>query len=338
MKEEQHNINYFQLIPRYLSGNITDQEIKLLEEWVLASSENKEHFNSFKKAWILAGVNKINKSIDINKEWEKISEKVFNSNKSKIHQIESESISKFRIGYFVRVAAAVVLLFVTSFWVYNNLINDNLTDVTAYTSIEEAVLPDGSSVSINQNSTISYPEVNNKKHRLVELKGDAFFEVVRDTNQSFIVSTDEIEIEVLGTSFYVDARKNLNQIMVIVKSGSVAVKSQNAKVILSTNEVGVYDRINRTLIKEKNDNVNYLAWKTGLLLFEKSTLEEVVFDINRKFNSKITIGNSSIKTCEITATFDNKSLDSIIKIIEKTLKISTVKKGEKIVFVGQSCE
>lgn len=336
MKEDQHNIDYFQLIPKYLSGNANVQEVKLLEDWVLASSENRQQFKAFKKAWILSGINIEDQSIDLNKEWEQTSERLFSKDITKIHKIERKS--KFRIGYYARLVAAVVVLIVTSFWIYNNLKNDGFTDVIAYKTVEEAILPDGSNVSINQNSTITYPEINTNKHRQVELIGDAFFEVVRDTNQSFIVSTDEIEIEVLGTSFYVDARKNINQIMVIVESGSVAVTAKNEKIILITNEVGVYDRISKTLTKEQNDNVNYLAWKTGLLVFEKSNLEEVVFDLNRKFHSKISIDNSSIKTCEITATFEDKSLESIIKIIEKTLKISSTKKGEKIVFVGQSCD
>jgi len=107
---------------------------------------------------------------------------------------------------------------------------------------------------------------------------------------------------------------------------------------LTSDEIGIYDKVSGELTKKENEDVNYMAWKTELLTFEETPLESVVFDLNRKFHSSISIRNEEIKNCPITTTFDHKSLDAIVKIIEKTLNIKSEKIGEGIVFSGLSCD
>ena len=328
------NINYFELIPKYLSGNASDHEVKMLENWVLASEENKKQFFAFKQAWILSGITQNYKKIDISNEWNSLSGKIKEDNEN-ITQLPEKQ--KFRIGNVARYAAAIIIILISSFSLYHYFNIEKTTSIISQTGIEKDRLPDGTVIALNQNSVLHYPDMKNTKHRRVELQGEAFFDVTRDTSRSFIVSTENITVEVLGTEFYIDARKDQTQIKVIVQSGTVSMKSENEKIILGINEAGTYDKKTGTLIKTVNKDVNYLAWNTGLLIFEKSDLESVVFDLNRKFGSKIRIDNPGLKSCEITATFDNKSLSSIIKIIEKTLKIQSINRDDEIILSGQSC-
>jgi ferric-dicitrate binding protein FerR (iron transport regulator) len=336
MRKDQSNIDYFQLIPKYLSGNASDLEVKLLEDWVLVSPDNKTHFQAFRKAWILSGIKNKNEKIDVNKEWEFFNQKISNSENKSLPQLEIRP--KYTFGYLTRIAAAIIFIIAASFGVFQYLKKDNFTNIVSEDTIVKKLLPDNSYISLNQYSLISFASMKNKKYRRVKLIGDAFFEVKRDITQAFIVSTENIEVEVLGTSFYVDARKGQSQIQVIVKSGSVAVSVKNKKVILSTNEVGIYDKKTKTLTKKQNENINYLSWKTDLLVFEKSNLKDVVYDLNRRFHSNISVGNPKLDSCEITATFDKKSLSAIINIIEKTLNINTTKKEEEYIFIGIDCE
>ncbi len=81
-----------------------------------------------------------------------------------------------------------------------------------------------------------------------------------------------------------------------------------------------------------------MAWQTDILTFDKSELQSVVFDLNRKFHADISISNKEIEQCKITATFENKSLDAIVQIIEKTLNISSERKSDKTIFMGNSCQ
>ena len=333
MKEDNH-IDYFQLMAKYLSGNASDSEVKQLEEWVLSSPENKAHFNAFKKAWVLSAMEQEKLKIDVEQEWQSTTAQLF----PEVKVVPLKKRPKNRIALFVRIAAAAAILLFASVWVFQYLNKADYLEVVAQNEVQEDQLPDGSQVSLNQFSTLKYLLEDDQGVRRAELIGDAFFEVERDTLRPFIITVQEVEIEVLGTAFYVDSREDQPQVQVIVQSGSVAVSSGTNKVILSANEIGIYDKASKQLLKKPNEDINYMAWKTDLLVFEKSKLESVVFDINRKFHAKISIENSELNTCSITTTFDHQSLEAVITIIEETLGISAERQGEEIVFTGDSCE
>jgi ferric-dicitrate binding protein FerR (iron transport regulator) len=334
MSEDKNHIDFFDLIPKYLSGEASDLEVKRLEEWVLSSPENKEQFNQFKQAWILSGIEGDYQNIDVEKEWEDTSEKLFPE--AKVVALPAKP--KHRIGIYLRIAVAVALVIVASVWIFRSINTIDYQEVVAQSEIEENELPDGTEIALNQYSSVKYPEKLDNKSRRVELKGDAFFKVERDETRPFIITTQNIEIEVLGTSFYVDSRENQSQIQVIVETGSVAMSSGSNKIVLTVNEIGIYDKATGQLTKKENEDINYLAWKTDVLVFENTNLERVIFDLNRKFHSQISIANEELSSCPLTATYDDKSLEAIVLIIEKTLDIKAEIDGDKIVFSGQGCD
>ncbi|MGE5356993.1 MAG: FecR family protein [Deltaproteobacteria bacterium] len=335
-EKENIHIDYYELIAKYLSGNADSGEVKSLEEWVLASEENKNQFIAFKKAWILSGYSNRQNHIDVDKEW--------NSFKIKIQTENTENVRNLKIGqrfnfrHLARYAAVLIFIIASTFGLYIVLNIEKPTTIIAQKTKKTDNLPDGTQVTLNHNTEISYSISGKSKTRNVELKGEAFFDVSRDTNRVFKVNAEDITVEVLGTEFYVDARKDQPQITVIVHSGTVAVKSATEEIILNANEVGFYDKGSRILIKSQNTDVNYMSWNTGVLIFEKTDLERVVYDLNRKYNSNIKIENQELKSCRITATFNNKSLDAIIKIIEKTLKIKSIRRNNEIIFTGEGCK
>lgn len=322
--------DYIELIPRYLSGNASDSEVKLLEEWVLSSPENRNTYAAFKKAWILSGMKTGGLQVDVAQEWKAVSGQLF-------PEAKTVSLPPRRFS-MIRIAAAVAVLLVASFLVFQYLNRGEYLELTTQTQVADNQLPDGSQISMNQFSSVVYAPKRDKKHRRVELSGDAFFEVERDTARPFLIQAHDIEIEVLGTAFYVDAREDQPEIQVIVQSGTVSVSAGAQQVILTENEIGIYDKASGNLTERANDDRNFMAWKTGVLVFEQTDLERVVFDLNRKFHARISIANPGLKACEITATYEDKSLDAIVKIIEKTLGIKAETIETEIVFKGQGCQ
>ena len=333
MQEENSHIDPSQLIPKYLSGNASDPEVKLLEDWALSSPENKAQFNAFRKAWILSGMKEKAQDIDVEREWKATAGQLFD--KGKIVPLEAKP--RRRAAFFIRIAAAAAVLLLASIWIFQSVNRADRVEVATRNQVKESLLPDGTQISLNQHSSVKYVPGKNDNYRRVELQGDAFFEVERDTTRPFVVASQNIEVEVLGTAFYVDAREGQPQIQVIVRSGTVAVAAGTEEVVLTANETGMYDKTTGELTKKQNEDVNYLAWKTGVLVFENARLESVVFDLNRNFHSRISIAGQELKDCRITATFDHKPLDAIVKIIEKTLNIKAEKKGEEIVYSGRGC-
>ncbi len=334
MSEDKNHIDIFDLIPKHLSGETSDSEVKRLEEWVLSSPENKRQFNQFKKAWILSGIEGNYQNIDVEKEWATTSDKLF----SEAKVVPLQAKPKRRIGFYLRIAVSLALLVTASVWLFRSVNTGDYQEFVALTEIEEDKLPDGTEISLNQYSSVKFPSKLNDKQRRVELTGDAFFKVERDTARPFIISTQNIEIEVLGTSFYVDSRENQSQIQVIVTTGSVSMTAGTDKVVLAANEIGIYDKSTKKLVKAQNEDVNYLSWKTDKLVFENTDLERVVYDLNRKFHSQVSIANKKLNTCKITATYDHKSLEATVRIIEKTLNIKAEINGNEVVFSGQDCD
>ncbi len=334
MSKENNHAEFLDLIPKYLGGEASDPEVKQLEAWVLSSDENRKLFGRFKRAWILTGIEGNPQNIDVEKEWKATADLLF----PKDNIVDLKARPKRRSGIILRIAAAIALLVAASVWFF--IINDPVDyhEVASQNAVEEEALPDGTEIALNQFSSVKFSSDPKARVRRVELKGDAFFEVEKDAERPFIISAQDVEIEVLGTSFYVDSREDQPQIQVIVNSGLVSMKAGSDQVVLSANEAGIYEKSTGQLLKKQNDDVNYMAWKTKLLVFENTDLERVVFDLNRRFHSRVLIGNPGLNSCKITATFDHKSLEATVRIIEKTLNIKAREEGDTIVFSGDSCD
>ncbi|MFK7807109.1 MAG: FecR family protein, partial [Saprospiraceae bacterium] len=273
--------------------------------------------------------------IDTNQEWNNISE-LLESDTTKVTKVIALQ-PKRSYAKLLSIAAAAAVLLVAGWWLFN--LNSGSTDliVSSEDSFKEQKLSDGTQVNLNQHSTIGYADAADGTRQVV-LDGDAFFDVKRDETRPFVISADEVAIKVLGTSFYVDARDDQDQIQVIVASGTVAVEVDNKKVILEKGDIGVYTKSNQQLVKKQNQDVNYMAWKTGKLVYEEALLGKVIFDLNRTFHADIRLEPAGLKNCTLTAVYENQTLESILVILEKTLNLNANSNGERIVLSGSPCE
>ncbi len=328
MADEQKHIEHFDLVVKYLSGEASDSEVKLLEAWVLESAGNKAAFNEVRQAWMMSGIHENHLGIDVAEEWDSMEEILF----------PEEKIVKMKprrgFGRYLGIAAAIITLVAAALWVF-------LPNGGSVISTEDQVvvneLPDGSQVSLNQYAMVEVKADFDEQERRVQLEGDAFFEVERDPEKPFIVATDEVEVKVLGTSFYVDSREELPKIEVIVKSGVVEVSAKGNSIILNAGETGTYDKVTKELLKQSNEDENFLAWKTGTIVFENEPLDIVIHALNRKFHAQIEMDIRDTSKCSINAVFGDESLDAVLKIIEKTHGISIRRDGDRIIFTGDRC-
>ncbi len=255
METQNQHEYYSTLMSKYLSGNTTAAETAELEQWVLASPDNKEQFIDFKKAWMLSGMQAA-EAVNIDAQWKQTAEQLLDE--SKVIQLDSR---KGR-SKWLRIAAAVVILVVSSAIVYQQVRQPEAYFAQATTSSLAVDLADGSRVTLNQASSIRFLAESENGERAVELEGDAFFDVARNEELPFVIQAQDIEVEVLGTSFYVDSRTEQTAIQVIVQSGQVAVRTTGQEVILSAEEQAVFDKATNTLRKQANTDAHYLALKS----------------------------------------------------------------------------
>lgn len=185
----------------------------------------------------------------------------------------------------------------------------------------QVFLPDGSMVWLNSASSIEYIEDFIGHKRLVKLKGEAYFDVAKDENKPFIVESNNISIMALGTSFDVRAYEGDETIEVVLVEGKVQVESiddggKNFTAFLEPGEYLKYDNLNKKALKGKADLKSEMAWKNGVIHFDRASFEEVVLKLERWYGVKIEIENQGNQGgWQYSSEFDSQSLEVVLKSI-----------------------
>lgn len=330
-EKEKNKSDYPSLISRYLSGNASNAEVEELEAWVSASPEHKEQFMAFKKAWLLSGMKRHSNKTSSSSSWEQTSNKLFK---------ETPVIPiRKKIQTWVALAAALALLIMASFWVLDIGKGNSAVQFTSTNVPKSINLPDGSKVRMNQASSIQYLEDSKLSTRTVDLKGSAFFEVQKSATKPFVIQTQALKISVLGTSFFVDSRDTERAIQVIVATGLVAVNSSTDSVLLQKGDKAIFLKDKNQLVKVNNQDSNFLSFVSDTLKFETADLEEVVFALNRHFNANIKLQVKDLSNCKVTATFRDKSLETILTVLEASLSgIQVEYREQQIIISGMGCK
>jgi len=123
----------------------------------------------------------------------------------------------------MRIAAIILIIVIPSVFIFRYFTRPKQKQLDASLSIKEGKLPDGTSVTLNKGALLEYPSSFNKHKRNVKLNGEAWFEVRHDNEKPFIITSRNVRVEVLGTSFYVNTNASDNTMEVILNSGSVAI-------------------------------------------------------------------------------------------------------------------
>ncbi len=331
-----HNQNeHINLIIKYLAGETNRSEEALLHSWISQSADNKKLFESYKKIWslsqkeIIPEVEKIN----IDDEWVKFKQKV-----SFITQKHSVKEKKNNF-YFLRIAV-IALILISLGIVTMYVFNEKKQKIVALNEVKEAKLPDNTEVSINKNTELVYDKNFNKKERKVELKGEAFFKVVKNREKPFIVKTESFYVEVLGTQFYVNT--NFDKRQVVVKEGTVAVyryKNKYDKVILHAGDKAIFDDKQNKIRKVENFDANYIAWKTKIFNFQNQNLVTVLKTLENAYCVHFEFVNPELKKCRITVSFKNQSIDEVLNVLRTTFDNINFRKEKNIVYIdGKSCK
>ncbi len=332
MVNKNTNIDYNDLIIRYLSGDITPDEIALLENWVLENPDNKKTFNQSRIAWNIANINKNKTKININNELNIINKKLFD----KKTNIKPQKTNKL----FLKIAASIIFIAISAYTIFYFTNKPTYKSYFAKTEILNKKLPDGSIITLNKNSEIKISNKYAQTERRVILNGEAFFDIVHNNKIPFIIETQNLEIKDIGTSFFVKSNKTDNEIKIIVSSGIVLVTNiQNGNnITLKKGEEGIFLKTKKTLFKQKNNNPNFLSWKTKKFNFNNKKLSDVISTLNKVFGSNIEIKTPEIKNCRLTAKFENKDLKAILNIIQATFDLKLKQTNKKILITGKVCK
>lgn len=153
------------------------------------------------------------------------------------------------------------------------------------------VLPDGSKVWLNSASSLKYPTAFTGKQRTVELQGQGYFEVAKNAEQPFMVKVDQMEVQVLGTSFDVMAYSDENSINTTLLEGAVKVKKGQAGQVLKPGQQARFDPLTGSFTVRPTDVQQVIAWKTGFFEFDNASLSDIMRQVARWYDIDIAYTN-----------------------------------------------
>ncbi|HYE54557.1 MAG TPA: FecR domain-containing protein [Chitinophagaceae bacterium] len=183
----------------------------------------------------------------------------------------------------------------------------------------QLVLPDGSRVWLNAASSIRYPTVFDKKERKVEITGEAYFEVAKNTAAPFRVKVnDRTEVEVLGTHFNINSYDNEESINTTLLEGSVQVRNSEGRIILKPGQQARVKDQERIKVLDDVDVEKVMAWKNGVFNFQDATLQEVMRQLERWYDIEVVYEKNIPKLEFYGKMGKDLSLEAVLRGLEKS--------------------
>lgn len=224
--------------------------------------------------------------------------------------------------------AAAAIIFVTSLGIYQySRVTGKLSTQTAFGETRQQVLPDGSQVMLNANTTLDYRNWKEGSDREVWVKGEAFFHVKKTAQKTrFIVHTGHFDVVVTGTQFNVNNRTNKNN--VLLTEGSVIVKGDEKEVHMTPGEYVEFNNVG--IQKKEMKNASVLAWKEHKFDFENTPMKEAAALITEYYGIKVTLADSSVASTPLSGVMSKDNLDVLLQAIQALSNVDIVKSDKEI--------
>jgi len=352
LKENSTNMDLIRLgltrkiFQKYLSGEATEKEIKVIENW-----NAEKYWNRYRK-----------RKLDIELEngckdvWKQVTKQIVEENPELNpgnYPIipEEKPVYKLRLSKYVRKYAAVAAICIATagssicFVSYHILHSDRVLAhqqdrtiiQTGMTNRKTVVLSDASIVIMNKGTKLTFikKEFNNK-NREVWLEGEAFFDVAKNKEKPFIIHTGTMQTTVRGTSFNIKAYTQTGQNVVSVRTGKVEVCAQNKILaMLTPNKQIIYNTAKRTSETESIKASDITAWTNGSLVLNNANISELRLRLKQCFNVNLQVNGQALSRAKFNAIFKTgTSLDEVMQTISilYEIKYKTAPSGDIIIF------
>lgn len=253
-------------------------------------------------------------------------------------------VIKTSFRYWWAAASVIVLLAAGGLFYFTgnragkqDTIVEVLSEQTGRSSIKKIALPDGTTVWLNFDSKIRYSA---KEGREVWLEGEGYFEVVPQQGKTFLVHAGSLDVNVLGTSFNIEAYTPEKTVKVTVASGKVAVGNEKAAgTTLIANQQAVYNALDGNIETSGVVAVDFTAWRQGQLVFKKATFRDIGRQLERRYDVRVRFSSERIANSLLTARFDeNVPLKEVLRMLCDIYGFSYRKepgKEEYLIYDGQ---
>lgn len=361
MPDQSENRIDDDLLGKYLAGEADAAESERVRRWLDQDNAERQEFDRFERIWNTAGQAKQpsdSQSIPVDTEaaWQKMRAKMNPpagagpkplapepeqaAPDSVVKPLPVEPFQPPRNRSWWQspawAVAAMAVLVSGLLWVLLQQTKtepvEELAAVTTSQKIEK-ILPDGSTVLLNKDSRLLYPERFATDSREVELTGEAFFDIKPDPSKPFRIRVRNTTVQVLGTSFSI--RAYTDDVRVAVRTGKVKFSAKKQEITLVKNEQAAFDAKKDTIIKVPKFDANTMTFQTGKLVFDAEPLSSVVKTLNEVYHADIHLANEQIGGCPFTSDFKDDSLEYVLNTVRETLHLSVQREGNRIILDGK---
>ncbi|MBK0377842.1 FecR domain-containing protein [Mucilaginibacter segetis] len=306
------------VLVKYLVGEATPEETRAILEWISTGDANNKHYEQLKAIWdqslLVAGNSTVNEDA------------AFLRLKSRINKeqsVDAGNNKKIRPIRWLAVAASVLLICTIGYFAVNYIIGSRVMALVKLQSNNRVLidtLPDGSVITLNALSKLTYPEKFSGDIRSVSLEGEAFFKVAPDKAKPFIIKVNDVTVKVVGTSFNIKSRNGKTE--VVVETGIVNVRKADNSLTLKPGEKTEVANNKDALVKETVNGKLYSYYINHELICDNTPLYELVQALNQIYHVNIVIENKALINLPITTVFKDQSPDEIFKVISATFNIT----------------
>ncbi len=324
------------LIAKKLANQCTPEDVSELGHWTSLSDGNLKKFKQFELAWKYSGKTVTNpESFNTDRAWKKMEQRIQRYENQENTFVPIRKLRARLIPVMMRVAAVLVIA-VGAWFILQQETTPEIHTIAADAKLDEAVvLPDGTHIYLNQGSQLSYNDDFNKSSRSINFEGEAYFEIAANPEKPFVISTQNLGVKVLGTSFNLSSIKQDDFIELHLQSGKVLVYSldEQGKMLeqlqLNPGEKATFSKASGVLKRDEIKNRNHLAWKTGVLEFHNTPLIEVLDELTKTYGLRF-VAENNCSNFILTARFENESAESILQTLEFVFNLNISDQGDHI--------
>lgn len=344
MNKKNYTTSIDDLIAGYFAQELNDEQLAELQVWLKDSDENKAYFLQTQEVWFSAISANHAVRFDAERAYQRFLTSTIRITNEKSVQ-KSKPIHRIVSPVFFKVAAAIAILVVFTGAGY--LLGEfgskrNIGDVVVEAPLGSRTkmnLPDGTLVWLNAGSTLRYKQDFGIENRTVELVGEGYFEVTHNKQLNFDVKTNEVTVRVLGTKFNFRNYNDEDEARVTLLEGKVelcqSINSSENK-ILSPDEQAVLDKNSKNISVQKVDAIHASDWTQGYISFDEEKLANIVQELERLYNVKITISDEKLLEYRFYGNFTRteQTIEDVLKVLVSTERLRFEQKGKEIILYG----
>lgn len=303
-----------EILHRFFQGVADAEEKKKVRQYLEASQENWNEYLRERKLF---------DAVQVNRGW---SHSVLQKRPMLLRRMVKEAL---KLAAVFAIALGIAYL-----WKQDASADESITSInTLYGQMANVTLPDGTKVWLNSNTHIEFPSVFSEDKREIKIDGEAYFEVVHDAKRAFIVHTPREEsVRVLGTKFYVEAYSNSEEFETALMEGCVEVNNKSNSLIIAPLERVVLK--DGKMVVEQITDMDIYRWREGLICFKNKPFMEIIKELEKYYDVKMTISGKEIRNPQLTVKFRlSDGIEHALRVLQRESNFSYSRDEGKNIFI-----